>query len=59
MAGIGEDYVSYKVRVRNSNIQKGKSAGYQVIYQAASLKSKVILGAKIFLAPQRLCVRLF
>lgn len=27
IAGIGEEYVVYKVRVRNSSIQKGKSAG--------------------------------
>ncbi|MEH2039498.1 MAG: hypothetical protein V7K87_24680 [Nostoc sp.] len=27
IAGIGEEYIVYKVRVRNSSIQKGKSAG--------------------------------
>lgn len=32
IAGIGEEYIVYKVRVRNSNIQKGKSAGYRLIY---------------------------
>lgn len=36
ISGIGEDYIVYKVRVRNSNIQKGKSAGYRLIYQVES-----------------------
>jgi mRNA-degrading endonuclease RelE of RelBE toxin-antitoxin system len=36
IAGIGEDSVVYKVIVRNSNIQKGKSAGYRLIYQVES-----------------------
>jgi len=31
--GMGEDYIILKVRVKNSNIQKGKSAGYRLIYQ--------------------------
>lgn len=26
------DYIVFKVRVKNSNIQKGKSSGYRVIY---------------------------
>jgi mRNA-degrading endonuclease RelE of RelBE toxin-antitoxin system len=34
--GIGEDYIILKVRVKNSNIQKGKSAGYRMIYQVES-----------------------
>jgi mRNA-degrading endonuclease RelE of RelBE toxin-antitoxin system len=34
--GMGEDYVILKVRVKNSNIQKGKSAGYRLIYQFQS-----------------------
>lgn len=29
----GTKHVVFKVRVRNSNIQKGKSAGYRLIYQ--------------------------
>ncbi|MBE9193725.1 type II toxin-antitoxin system RelE/ParE family toxin [Gloeocapsopsis crepidinum LEGE 06123] len=29
IANIGQNYTIYKVRVRNSNIQKGKSAGYK------------------------------
>ena len=33
IAGLGEDYLVIKVRVKNSNIQKGKSAAYRVIYQ--------------------------
>jgi mRNA-degrading endonuclease RelE of RelBE toxin-antitoxin system len=33
IAGIGEDYFVFKVRARNSDIQKGKSAGYRLIYQ--------------------------
>ncbi|GAA6620214.1 type II toxin-antitoxin system RelE/ParE family toxin [Scytonema sp. NUACC26] len=43
IARICEEWVIYKVRVRNSNIQKGKSAGYRIIYQAVSLKSIVLL----------------
>ena len=29
----GTQYVVYKARARNSDIQKGKSAGYRIIYQ--------------------------
>jgi mRNA-degrading endonuclease RelE of RelBE toxin-antitoxin system len=36
IAGMGEDYFILKVRVKNSNIQKGKSAGYCLIYQVES-----------------------
>ncbi|MFN6516759.1 MAG: type II toxin-antitoxin system RelE family toxin [Nostoc sp. CreGUA01] len=43
IAGIGEEYVVYKVRVRNSNIQKGKSAGYRLIYQVESPTSILLL----------------
>ncbi len=32
----GTGYTVFKVRVRNSNIQKGKSAGYRLIYQLKS-----------------------
>ena len=37
LAGIG--YAIYKVRIKNSDIQKGKSAGYRLIYylETASL----------------------
>jgi mRNA-degrading endonuclease RelE of RelBE toxin-antitoxin system len=43
IAGIGEDYFIFKVRVRNSNIQKGKSAGYRLIYQVESPTSILML----------------
>jgi len=43
IAGIGEEYVVYKARVRNSNIQKGKSAGYRLIYQVESATSILLL----------------
>jgi mRNA-degrading endonuclease RelE of RelBE toxin-antitoxin system len=35
----GIDYPIYKVRIKNSDIQKGKSAGYRLIYylEAADL----------------------
>lgn len=29
----GTTYTVFKVRIKNSDIQKGKSAGYRVIYQ--------------------------
>ncbi|GET41847.1 hypothetical protein MiSe_66610 [Microseira wollei NIES-4236] len=38
---MGEDY--FKVRVKNSNIQKGKSAGYRLIYQVESANSVLLL----------------
>ena len=28
--GMGEEYVILKLRIKNSNIQKGKSAGYRL-----------------------------
>lgn len=43
IAGIGEEYIVYKVRVRNTNIQKGKSAGYRLIYQLESPTSILLL----------------
>lgn len=43
IAGFGEEYSVYKVRVRNSNIQKGKSAGYRLIYQVESPTSILLL----------------
>ncbi|MFZ4665779.1 MAG: type II toxin-antitoxin system RelE/ParE family toxin [Prochlorotrichaceae cyanobacterium] len=42
IAGLGEDYLVIKVRVKNSNIQKGKSAGYRLIYQVES-STRVLL----------------
>ncbi|WP_333453796.1 type II toxin-antitoxin system RelE/ParE family toxin [Microcoleus sp. herbarium5] len=41
--GIGEDYIILKVRVKNSNIQKGKSAGDRMIYQIESPVSVPLL----------------
>lgn len=40
---MGENYVILKVRVKNSNIQKGKSAGYRLIYQVESENSVLLL----------------
>lgn len=41
--GLGEDYVVLKVRVKNSDIQKGKRAGYRLIYQVESPTSVLLL----------------
>ncbi|BAZ51666.1 hypothetical protein NIES4103_43240 [Nostoc sp. NIES-4103] len=43
ISGLGEEYVVYKVRVCNSNIQKGKSGGYRLIYQVESPTSILLL----------------
>jgi len=43
LSGMGEEYVILKVRVKNSNIQKGKSAGYRLIYQVESEDSVLLL----------------
>jgi len=43
LTGLGEDYVVIKVRVKNSNIQKGKSAGYRLVYQVESPVSVFLL----------------
>ncbi len=43
IGGLGEEYIVYKVRVRNSNIRKGKSAGYRLIYQLESPTSILLL----------------
>jgi mRNA-degrading endonuclease RelE of RelBE toxin-antitoxin system len=40
---MGDDYIILKVRVKNSNIQKGKSAGYRMIYQVESPISVLLL----------------
>ena len=37
ISGIGEGSVMLKERVRNRDIQKGKSAGYRLIYRVESL----------------------
>jgi mRNA-degrading endonuclease RelE of RelBE toxin-antitoxin system len=39
----GTNYVIFKVRVRNRDIQKGKSAGYRLIYQLESPTSILLL----------------
>jgi mRNA-degrading endonuclease RelE of RelBE toxin-antitoxin system len=43
IGGVGEEYIVYKVRIRNSNIQKGKSAGYRLVYQLESPISILLL----------------
>lgn len=39
----GTTYVVFKVRVRNRDIQKGKSSGYRLIYQVQNPKSVVLI----------------
>jgi len=39
----GTGYTVFKVRVRNSDIRKGKSGGYRVIYQSLSPESVLLL----------------
>jgi mRNA-degrading endonuclease RelE of RelBE toxin-antitoxin system len=41
--GLGEEYSVYKVRVKNSDIKKGKNAGYRVIYLLHSETSTILL----------------
>ncbi len=43
LVGLGENYVVIKVRVKNSNIQKGKSAGYRLVYQVESPTNVLLL----------------
>jgi mRNA-degrading endonuclease RelE of RelBE toxin-antitoxin system len=43
ISGIGEGYVMLKVRIKNRDIQKGKSAGYRLIYQIESPTSILLL----------------
>jgi mRNA-degrading endonuclease RelE of RelBE toxin-antitoxin system len=43
LVGLGEEYEVYKVRVKNSNIQKGKSAGYRVIYYLQNATNIILL----------------
>ncbi|NCO74202.1 MAG: type II toxin-antitoxin system RelE/ParE family toxin [Cyanobacteria bacterium] len=42
-SGFGSDIYVYKVRVKNSNIQKGKSGGYRLIYLMESETSILLL----------------
>ena len=43
MTGFGLELYVYKVRVKNSNIKKGKSAGYRLIYLLESKTSILLL----------------
>lgn len=43
LTGIGEGYVVLKTRLKNQDIQKGKSAGYRMIYQVESPTSVLLL----------------
>ncbi len=43
LAGFGIELYIYKVRVKNSNIKKGKSAGYRLIYLVESETSILLL----------------
>ena len=43
ISGVGEDDIILKARVKNTNIQKGKSAGYRLIYQVKSATSVILL----------------
>jgi mRNA-degrading endonuclease RelE of RelBE toxin-antitoxin system len=42
LSGFGVDCFIYKVRAKNSNIQKGKSGGYRLIYLVES-ETRVVL----------------
>lgn len=39
----GTTYVVFKVRVKNRDIQKGKSSGYRLIYQVRSPRSVTLI----------------
>ena len=43
LAGFGYEIYVYKLRVKNSDIQKGKSAGYRLIYLLESATSILLL----------------
>jgi mRNA-degrading endonuclease RelE of RelBE toxin-antitoxin system len=43
LTGIGKGYVVIKTRLKNRDIQKGKSAGYRLIYQVESSTSVLLL----------------
>ena len=43
LTGFGSKIYVYKLRVKNSNIQKGKSAGYRLIYLLESAISILLL----------------
>jgi mRNA-degrading endonuclease RelE of RelBE toxin-antitoxin system len=43
LSGFGSEIYVYKLRVKNSNIQKGKSAGYRLIYLLESATTILLL----------------
>ena len=43
LAGIGGSYTVFKTRVKNQDIQKGKRAGYRLVYQVESPTSVLLL----------------
>jgi len=43
LTNIGKDYVVFKARIQNRDIQKGKSAGYRLLYQLESPSSVLLL----------------
>jgi mRNA-degrading endonuclease RelE of RelBE toxin-antitoxin system len=43
ITGIGETYIAYKVRIKNSDIKKGKNGGYRLIYQVESETSVLLM----------------
>ncbi|MCT7971949.1 type II toxin-antitoxin system RelE/ParE family toxin [Laspinema olomoucense] len=43
LSGFGSNLYVYKVRAKNSNIQKGKSGGYRIIYLLESETSILLL----------------
>jgi mRNA-degrading endonuclease RelE of RelBE toxin-antitoxin system len=43
ITGVGGNYTVFKLRVRNRDIKKGKSAGYRLIYQVESPTNILLL----------------
>lgn len=43
LSGFGSNLYVYKVRAKNSNIQKGKSGGYRILYLLESETSILLL----------------
>ncbi len=43
LSGFGSDIYIYKVRLKNSNVKKGKSGGYRLIYLVESTKNSILL----------------
>jgi len=43
LAGLDENYIVIKIRVKNRNIQKEKSAGYRLVYQVELLTNVLLL----------------